>query len=350
MKSHRSDDFAQCNLPGLFFALIWLLAACSNQDKPHFIDDQPGLLALEEKTHLQSYNKALLNDLDIHFKLIILDKPASDINHTASQVFGKLGERTGAARGLLFLVDPIGRQTRIEVGYDLEQIFPDIFVGYLEQQQMVPFFSKGRVGAGIEATTELLVARVQRAIAGHEFDPTEEQLDLNYFSGGGGARISVEIDSEPVPKPHTGNTGDFLPQDSPEKTLQSYMHVLRIHMKDPALPLYTPQSRKFLARWVVTDAQQKHELQGLEALKPEQIRINGNYAVIRYPVQERLHSPYFLEKSTEGWMLDFHTMSRCLQMNHQNMWRFKSTDHPYMFGFEDWYFDANGFPAGSREQ
>jgi hypothetical protein len=326
-----------------------LLNACSSQDEPHFIDDRPGLLAIDEKSHLQSYNDALLNDLDIHFKLIILDETTDDIDRTAVQLFGKLGEKTGAARGLLFLVDPKGQQTRIEVGYDLEQIFPDIFVGYLEKQQMVPFFAVGRIGAGIEATTELFVARVQRAIAGQEFDPSEEQVDLKYFSGGGGARISVEINSGPATTTDHGNIARFLPQNSPEKTLQKYRHALRLHIKDPALPLYTPQTRKFFAHWVVTDAQQNNELQKLNALSPERVRIQGKYAVIRYPLSERQHPPYFLEKGAEGWMLDFHTMSRFIQMNHQNMWRFNNTDHPFMFGFDDWYFDKNGFPAGGRK-
>ena len=60
---------------------------------------------------------------------------------------------------MLFLVDPQGKSVRLETGYDLEGIFTDAFTGYVEREQMLPFFVAGRIAPGIEATVELLVAR-----------------------------------------------------------------------------------------------------------------------------------------------------------------------------------------------
>ncbi len=48
---------------------------------------------------------------------------------------------------MLFLIDPSGKQVRIEIGYDLEPIFTDGFTGYIERRQMTPFFlEKGNQG------------------------------------------------------------------------------------------------------------------------------------------------------------------------------------------------------------
>ena len=60
---------------------------------------------------------------------------------------------------------------------------------------MVPFFKVGKVGIGVVAATELFVSRVQRSIAGEQFDPSQEIADQRYFSGGGGAKVSVDIGS-----------------------------------------------------------------------------------------------------------------------------------------------------------
>jgi len=335
----------RCLLPLLLPLLLLSLWACSPEKEKDFIDDQPGLLNQQEREHLQHFNNALLQDMDIQFQLIILREKADDINTLATRLFGKLGEKTKGARGLLMVVDQVGNQVRIEVGYDLEGIFPDGFVGYLERAQMEPFFAAGKVGAGIEATTELMVARVQRAGEGYRFDPAVEIPDRRYFSGGGGASRNITISSAQPEKHSSELRSSFPPQPSPEAAFKMYMQVLRMHIKDPGLPLYTVETQTFFSRWVVTDAQQDNELRSLEDAQNGRYLLADNVAVLRHPASDRLHPPYFFSKGETGWMLDFATMSRVLQMNHQNMWMMKHMNHPYMFAFADWRFDKNGFPV-----
>ena len=334
----------------LTFCALLLLATifgCSSQEEVTFLDDRAGLLSQAERAHLVQYNAALLDDLDIHFKLIVLKEKADDINELAAELFGDLGKRTKGAKGLLFLVDPVNQQVRIEVGYDLEQVFPDIFIGYLERAQMIPFFEVGRVGHGIEAAMELLIDRMQRGVAGYAFDPDQEFPDLDFFSGGAGARSSAVIGAKTIgqQKERSAERDTFQPQGTPEETLQRYMQVLQNHVKDSQLPLFTPETRAFFSKWVVTDAQQDNELRSLRERTEGKVLRSGNYAVLRYPLKSRLQSPYFFRKGNDGWMLDFATMSRVLRMNHKNMWMMKSMEHPYMFAFADWSFDRNGFPV-----
>jgi hypothetical protein len=329
----------------IFFVL--LLVACSGQQSSEFLVDKAGLLTTQARFRITEYHRTLLKDLDIHFKLVILDQSPTSIDAMASELFTEyaLGSKTRGTKGVLLLIDPHGTKVRIEIGYDLESIFPDSFVGYLERKQMEPFFRAGKVGAGVEATVELLVTRAQRASLGFKFDPKEEfGNDIGFFSGGAGAKATIEIGTGVVQKQKSNLAGEFGPQPSPELALEAYKKVLRLHIKDPNLVLYTPATRNFFSRWVVTDAQQSNELEHLESGKPAKLFISGSRSVIRFPVRDRTHSPFFFQHNPDGWMLDFATMNRTIIFNHRNYWHFKVKDHEYMFGFEDLIFDRNGFP------
>jgi hypothetical protein len=89
------------------------------------------------------------------------------------------------------------RQVRMEVGYGLEGVFPDAFVGHVERNQMVPFFQANRVGPGIEATVELLVAKALESREEKSYDREESRDPAgDHLSGGAGARVDVAIGSE----------------------------------------------------------------------------------------------------------------------------------------------------------
>ncbi|MEE4164516.1 MAG: hypothetical protein V2I35_00855, partial [Desulfocapsaceae bacterium] len=66
-----------------FVTVILLFNSCSSTDEPSFIDDRAGILSSQQKDYLRDYNEVLLNDLDIHFKLVILAERSEDINETA---------------------------------------------------------------------------------------------------------------------------------------------------------------------------------------------------------------------------------------------------------------------------
>jgi hypothetical protein len=331
----------------LLLAFCLLLSSCSG-DGRDFLDDRAGLLDQRSRERITAFHRSLLADFNIHCKVVVLDRQSSDINRDAAEIFGDLGRKTGAARGLLVLIDPTGKQVRIEVGYDLEDIFPDIFIGYLEREQMLPFFGQNRIGPGIEATEELLVARVQRFMTGQAFDPVTEFGKTSRFSGGGGARSQVAIGAETSDKAAAVAPDAWRPGKTPEESLTVYKRLLEQKIKDPGLALYTPATRQFLARWVVTNAQQDNELRILEKAKIDRVVISGNRAVIRFPIQERMLPPYFLERTDDGWAFDFSLMSAYIQMNTRNMWHFVKLDHPYMFAFADWQFDHNGYPQTAR--
>jgi uncharacterized protein len=320
-----------------------LLTACQDKRETAFVDDRSGLLTPERVARLTNYHEKLLQDLDIHFQLTLLPESPGDLDQEAVQLFEdlQLGGTTNGARGVLLLVDPAGRQVRLEIGYDLEGVFPDGFVGYVEREQMAPFFAAGRVVDGVEATVELLVGRALGEV------PAELHgaVNLEHLSGGGGARIDLDIGTGTEAKPALEDRSPYSAQPSPRQTLERYLDVLQQHVKDPELGIYTPETRAFFGQWLVTDAQQNNERKELKKRLPEvEERIAGDLAVLRFPVANRQTSPYLLRRAAEGWQLDMAAMSRLIGFNHKNQWFFRSRDHEFMFAFDDLKFDSNGFP------
>jgi len=71
----------------------------------------------------------------------------------------KLGQK-GKDNGVLFVVSVKERRYRIEVGYGLEGVLPDSFVGSSSRRYLVPFFRKGNFSGGIYATTLALANEI----------------------------------------------------------------------------------------------------------------------------------------------------------------------------------------------
>ena len=258
----------------------------------------------------------------------------------------RIGEPTRGNKGLLFMVDPYGKAARLEVGYDLEGMFTDAFSGYVEREQLKPFYASGKVGPGIEATVVLLVGKVMNAIGEGDYDADlQVALEGSSGSGGAGARIDLNKDPTSLQKQPTPFPEAFQAQAEPLLTLKTYMDVLRTKVKDPELGIYTPDTRYFFRKWTLTDAQMNNELRGLErVIGSAQSSSQGDLAVIQFPIGDRRNSPYFFQKGSAGWMLDFASMSKLVGFNHKNQWFFRSRDHAYVFAFNDLHFDKHGFP------
>ncbi|HOO47237.1 MAG TPA: TPM domain-containing protein [Deltaproteobacteria bacterium] len=326
--------------------------ACTRQDSDdHIVHDGASLLSGAQKKRIGTLCRKLVNDLDMDIAVDILAKSPEDIDALATELFNRraLGRKTQGNKGVLFLIDTQGKQVRLEIGYDLEEIFPDGFVGYIERRQMSPFFQEGKVGEGIEAAVELLVGKAMETIDydAYTFE-TKSDSTSRYYSGGAGAKQKVAIGEGMQSPPAAEDAFMFSAQPSPELALEKYKEVLRRHMKDPYLGIYTKETRAFFSNWLVTDAQQDNELKSLEKDVVFSCLEKDNLAVIAFPVEQRSNAPYFLRRDSSGWMLDFALMNRFIGFNHKNQWFFRNTQHEFMFAFENLTFDQYGFPHEAR--
>jgi uncharacterized protein len=312
------------------------------------VDDDAGLMDEAQRARVAEYHGFLLEDHDIDYRVVTLED-SGDISLFAVERFEELGvgQASQTGRGLMLVIDASRDEVRLEVGYALEGAFPDAFVAYIEERQMVPFFGARRVADGILAASELIIARAQRAEqhAGLESEPA-----MTGSGGGGattGAGLGVGLGAGPSEAPSWPAQGDFEAGATPRETLARYFDAMDRRNGDPSLPLYTPRTRRMLEGWVMTPAQMDNLVKTYRTCRSEaplKDEARG-LAVIRYPPAARACAPFFFERSPDGWQLDLTMMQRALRFGRSNAWRFDlSAAHPYGFAFEDWRFDDKGFP------
>jgi len=334
----------------LALSVYFLLATNRQHD---LVEDGVGLMTEAERNFLARYHDKLLADQDIDYR-VVTARGLGDINRVAvtrfEELAGSLRSETG--RGLLLMIDAEQDLVRLEVSYALEGVFPDAFVAYVEQRQMVPFFERGRVADGILATTELIVTRAQNTAANAGFESEMWATDSEgAISGGGGATATARLGAGPAPA-GAKNAGAKIANPvaagrGPDETLAAYFAAMAARNADPNLEIYTAETRLMLANWVVTQAQMANIVKTYRRCHPQIPRLapGGSRAVIRYPQAERHCAPWFFERTGGGWALDLTMMQSTVRFNNNNYWHLEpGASHPYDFAFKDWRFDQHGFP------
>lgn len=313
------------------------------------VEDLAGLFDAAEIEKLSEYHATLLSDYDIDYR-VASARGLADISATGVALLTALAHSSESQQGrlLLLLIDPERDNLRLEVGYGLEGAFPDAFVAYVEERQIVPFFRNRQIAGGILATTELIVERARRQsleLPNPDLPGGEELLQ---GGGGAGAETKARIGAgTEVPEARPAALARYGPGADPEETLARYFAAMAEGEVSPDLPLYTVASQVMLYSWTVTPAQRKTMIASYRSCPAESVRLGsgGRYAVIRYPQDKRACAPWFFEKGSDGWELDLTMMQNAIRFGRTNAWRFDfSVSHPYDFAFADWSFDANGFP------
>lgn len=322
--------------------LLTGLGAC---DEAPLVVDGARLMGAGEKEHLTRYHRFLLKDHDIDYRVITGNR-LGEINTFAAARFAedKVGSRGKTGRGLLLVIDASADLVRLEVSSNLEGIYPDAFVAYVEQRQMVPFFRAGRIADGILATTELIVTRAQRAKTNAGFEGEAWYVG----SGGGGATTRAWM-GEPgqVVQQSAGRTGtSIVPGITPKMTLAAYFLAMRNRNSRPDLKIYTPETRAMLRNWVVTRAQMDNLVRTYRRCSPGETRLgpSGTRAVIRFPAAQRQCAPFFFRKAGTRWELDLTVMQTLIRFGRDNSWHFAIGErNPYSFAFKDWRIDHRGY-------
>jgi len=321
---------------------LLLVAACSRvSDDVRLVIDNAELLDAEQRMRIATFHSLLLQDYAIDYR-VVTTADTGDIDRYAAAQYAALdaGAASDRGHGLLLVIDPAEDRVRLEVGYALEGSFPDAFIAYVEQRQMVPFFAAGRVADGILATTELIVNRADAALANAGL---ESEIALA-GSGGAGAATAARLGAGQTGR-HSG--GAVEAGNSPDATLAKYLAAMRERNANPELEIYTPATRQMLRNWVMTPGQMDNLVSTYRACHAESARVDASssYAVIRYPVAERRCAPWFFERSGRVWALDLTMMQRAIRFGRDNSWHFeRGAEHPYEFAFADWQLDAHGYP------
>ncbi len=315
-------------------ALLIVVAGCSRPLAGDRLNDEAAVLLPAAEERIAAFQLSLLSEYDVELAVDIPKDPPPDLEAYAHRLMQKkrVGSLTGAARGVLLLIDVNGEVVRLEVGTDLEHVLPDAFVSRIERNQMAPFFREGRVGDGIEATVELIVAQVAEAVAGSEY-VVEDEKEVSDFSTGGGARARTPIglpQDRPTP-PASGR--EFPAGSSPADVMASYVEILALRDGFPYFRVYTPATRAFLASRLVTPAQQDNEHRRLMAVLDRFGYVVKDSLAVARVEGERNVPPYFFRRGRTGWMLDLVAQSNSIRFDHQNRWFVAESPGEYAFAF-----------------
>jgi hypothetical protein len=124
----------------------------------------------------------------------------------------KVGARFGN-RGLLLLLSDAEKTVKMEVSYELEDVFTDHFTGTVEEIQLKPHFRLGDIGSGLMAVMEEIESRAELKHMGGYTPKTIAGLDERFASGGAGAVKRLEHLATPLKKEHLG-AGILVPGSS----------------------------------------------------------------------------------------------------------------------------------------
>ena len=204
-------------------------------DTAHILDDIKSSTA----KHL-----ALIQE-DYAIETMIVTLPSLPPSHTieslAAEIFSnwQIGGSTGG-RGLLLLLSNKEKLIKIEVSYELEDVFTDIFCGYIEDKQLKAYFLSDQVDIGLVAVMEEIE---KRSRIRHQQDYTAAQidrLDTELLSGGAGAKrqLSDYREEEVLAQ------GQFYPAGpTPDKAWQTLIRSWENKVRDPNLGVYTEVTR-----------------------------------------------------------------------------------------------------------
>lgn len=295
----------------------------------------------------------LKNAFDIDFVIVVLPSlEKRELNEFAADLFSKwqIGKNTQGKKGLLILISMREQQIKTEVGYDLEEVYTDMYVGQVEREMLKEFLEQADWERGFLATIENFVERTYRAykkgLAVKEITSSGKE---DYCSGGAGAKIIFDFGAalkKPLPQTPQELRNYFTAQPAPELTFQRYMEFNAQNMSDYTLDIFSEDSKVFFSYWRTSSGQRRAEAEANSG-KSYILKTSGRFAVLMAPADSSIDDficqcPYFFVLSEKGWQVDINAMSRSLIMGGPT-WHFLSLAHPYMFAFKNYVIKMNRY-------
>lgn len=183
---------------GCFYTCLMLVTVCLAQ--PNFpaltgrVVDQANILTDQQEQQLTS--KLAAHEKKTSNQVVVVTLPSLqgyDIADYGYQLgrHWKIGQKN-LDNGVLLIVAPNERKVRIETGYGLEGVLPDVLANQIIQDQILPHFRNGDFAGGIEAGTQAILDAIageyqaspnQRNSAGSNSEEIIPVLFMLFFFG-----------------------------------------------------------------------------------------------------------------------------------------------------------------------
>lgn len=296
-----------------------------------YLFDYTGVLKhYEEGVHLY------LENIDSRFGIEALVvsipslPPGYSIQTLAADLVNRweIGRQQGG-RGVLLLLVEEDREVKLEVGYELEDVFTDALSGYVEDLQLGPYYRAGDVGTGMVAVMEMLEQRAQTKHLGEYTSVQIARADAELLAGGAGATRHLEQ--------YTNQNGDPESPKAPERGAHSPEQAWEIMLakwagegRDIPVEIYTRMTR------IAMGDPNKPDSRALSSLEhwrnaEYQVLSDGDYAVIWFGAVDGWdNAPFLFCNDGSGWKFDIVHQRRLVVMAEAPKWQVSQGPYPYV--------------------
>ncbi|RME62587.1 MAG: TPM domain-containing protein [Nitrospirae bacterium] len=165
--------------PVLLFVVILLLFSTSIAEVPKvperpyaYVMDLAGIINPQAERRLNEYLRRLEEVTTAQVVILTIEslegEPIEEFSIRLAERW-KLGQKE-KDNGVLITIAVKDRKYRFEIGYGLEPVLPDSFVGSLGRTYFVPYFKQGRFSEGILLATKAIAQRIAEA-QGAQIEP-----------------------------------------------------------------------------------------------------------------------------------------------------------------------------------
>ncbi len=272
--------------------------------------DEVKILPPGVRQNAERYLSEIFSESDVDFRILLTRTgDGDDLEIVASERMRELGAgaSTSGERGLLLVYDATSQRGRIEVGYGLEEHFPDGFVGYLLSRHVAKLFEVGDTEQAVQFLLRIMHHRIREAVLDRRFDPRVlDALGGGHLSGGAGAARALPLaQAAAMPVAAAGDeppSSRLGPQVSPEDAYRAYLSWLQAGRFDFEVGVLTPETRDYLARFPMTPAYFDYIL--LQEYGHDYAMLTrGDLAMLVFR-SSPLVSPHFFRRGPDGWQID----------------------------------------------
>ena len=294
-----------------------------------YIYDKAGILD-DIKESTGRYLEILKKDYAVEAFIVTIPllPPTHTIESLAAELFSnwRIGKNTGG-RGILLLLADKEKLIKLEVSYELEDVFTDIFCGYIEDKQLRAYFLNDQLEIGLVALLEEIE---QRAQVKHreKYSLTDiNQLDQELLSGGAGAKRQLsDYQEEKISRIGQDYPAGRTPDEAWQTLIRSWEHKVR----DPNLGVYTEITRLAYRDFKnLPDSRYEEDVLTYKN-KPYEIVQSDTYAVIFFGKKKGWeNAPFLFCRKNDGWQFNIVHQRKYIRMGKNPHWGVERSSHPY---------------------
>jgi hypothetical protein len=333
-------------------------APATVQTKHLRVEDEAGVLA-PFAPRLSRMADAFYTDLGIDVRVVTTNAAAQTIETQANEMFEheQIG-RQAPVGGLLIILNPRLGQARIEVGYTLEGALTDLHMGRIARDQLAPYVSYGAAGMAVMDVLHYLRDHVYLSAALGRLSLPEDMRKAKayleyerYVSGGAGARatlskVPMDADLKIAVPPEL--RARYAPSSDVKESVAAFLRATSDFAGDPTLDLFTDGSRLMREHYPFAPFEELRRLERIEASKPLQYIVEGDYAVATSQRPARGFVPILLHRERGLWRIDQVETWKNLFFDSDGNYFLRNSNTPYAFGLKQFgsgrYYEIGEVP------